>query len=48
MDACYQDAKGLLQATGDMASELEAWFMVSGDMDDFIYYGEDANAHSER
>lgn len=29
-------------------SELVKWFSVSGDMDDFIFYGEPEKNHSER
>lgn len=32
----------------DYLSELDRWFLVSGDTDDFIFYGEQENAHSEK
>lgn len=32
----------------DYLSELDPWFLVSGDADDFIFYGEPDRAHSEK
>lgn len=32
----------------DLGPEMEEWFSVSGDMDDFIYYGDPAKDHSEK
>lgn len=48
MGACYKDQNRLYPATEDIASELDAWLAVSGDIDDFIYFGEDSKDHSEK
>lgn len=32
----------------DYLSELAEWFLVSGDADDFIFYGEPDRTHSEK
>lgn len=32
----------------EIAAEISAWLMVSGDMDDFIYYGDESKRHSEK
>lgn len=32
----------------DTAPELDTWFAVSGDVDDFIYYGDVEKRHSEK
>lgn len=42
------DKRGYLPEQEDIAPEYEAWFSVSGDMDDFIYYGEPVKEHSEK
>lgn len=33
---------------GMPAPEMDEWFAVSGDMDDFIFFGDDSKAHSEK
>lgn len=48
MDAYYREQKTPFETLRDVASELDAWFAVSGDMDDFIYYGDTEKAHSEK
>jgi len=32
----------------DVTPELQEWFSVSGDMDDFIYFQDSAKPHSEK
>lgn len=48
MDACSNNERLILHEIETIASELDAWFSVSGDMDDFIYFGDCAKPHSER
>lgn len=48
MDADTRKTRDLPQKMQDIASELEDWFSVAGDMDDFIYYDAESGNHSER
>ena len=40
MDALYRGEELEHDTAQDMASELNEWFSVEGDIDDFIYYWE--------
>ena len=48
MEAYLEGKAGLSRLAEDMASDLEAWFSVSGDMDDFIFYEAPDKPHSEK
>lgn len=48
MDAVYEMAQGNHMGEYEPAHDLNAWFLVSGDTDDFIFYGEPDNPHSEK
>lgn len=48
MDALYRDKEMIPSVGQDTASDLDAWFAVSGDMDDFIYFGDITKDHSEK
>lgn len=48
MDACERFENTLPTSIQDIASELQEWFSVAGDMDDFIYYDDDEPYISER
>lgn len=36
------------QLPKEIVAELSEWLTVSGDMDDFIYYGDESKQHSEK
>lgn len=48
MDYVYDERQNCDAQNDDFRAELDAWFLVSGDTDDFIFYGEDDNPHSEK
>lgn len=44
----YLPRAGYEPTAAGTPAELDLWFAVSGDMDDFIYYGEPEKTHSEK
>lgn len=48
MDAYFQNKGDPSRREEDWRSDLDAWFAVSGDMDDFIFFEDSHKPHSER
>lgn len=48
MDPVYYDDANECRVRDYDAFDLNAWFLVSGDMDDFIFYGDDDRRMSEK
>lgn len=48
MDNIYDERRERGEADDDLRLDLDAWFLVSGDTDDFIFFGEDDRPHSEK
>lgn len=48
MDNTYNENQYYGVQNDGFREELDAWFLVSGDTDDFIFYGEDDRPHSEK
>lgn len=48
MSLCEENKPLTPQETKKNTPDLEAWFAVSGDMDDFIFFGDTAKEHSEK
>ena len=49
MDTCtVRDNTGIHEQPIRPDGELSHWLSVSGDLDDFIYYGNNEKEHSER
>lgn len=48
MDYTYDEYQNYSGQDYNLRDELDAWFLVSGDTDDFIFFGENGQTHSEK
>lgn len=48
MEHTYNEYQHYDAQNDDYREELDEWFLVSGDTDDFIFYGENECHHSEK
>lgn len=48
MNYTYDECQNYGNQNDELRDELDAWFLVSGDTDDFIFFGENDRPHSEK
>lgn len=48
MSAVWKDTRFFTDTEEEMAAVLAGWFSVSGDIDDFIFFGDTSREQSEK